>query len=115
MPTSRWIPTQFHLHLLAQLEVESAQRLIEQQHSRSIDQCPRQSNTLLLATRQFIRPTISHAGKRYQRQRLGHTALDVGSGLPCHAGTEGYVLCHRHVRKQRITLEDGINRASIRR
>ena len=40
---------QLDLHLLAQLEVERAQRLVEQQHRRPVHQRPRQRHALLLA------------------------------------------------------------------
>jgi hypothetical protein len=40
---------------LTQLEVEGTQRLVEQQDGWSIDQRPRQSNTLTLASGQLAR------------------------------------------------------------
>ena len=40
--------------------------------------------------------------------------LTIGSGLTGHAGAEGDVLRHRHMRKQRIALEDGVHWPPIR-
>jgi hypothetical protein len=43
-------PLQLDLHLPAQLEVESAQGLVEQQHLRVVDQSARKRDPLLLPT-----------------------------------------------------------------
>ena len=40
---------QLVLHLLAQLQVERAQRLVEQQHARAVDERARQRHALALA------------------------------------------------------------------
>ena len=44
-------PLQLELHLLAQLHVERAQRLVEQQGRGLVDERPRQRDALLLASR----------------------------------------------------------------
>ena len=49
------------LHLLAQLQVERAQRLVEQQHLRLVDQRARQRHALALAARQLRRPPVADA------------------------------------------------------
>jgi len=40
------------LHLLAQLQVERSQRLVQEQHARVHDQRPRERHALLLAARE---------------------------------------------------------------
>ena len=40
---------QLDLEALAELQVERAERLVEQQHRRAIDECPRNSHSLLLS------------------------------------------------------------------
>ncbi|HEY6017040.1 MAG TPA: coproporphyrinogen III oxidase [Gaiellaceae bacterium] len=42
-------PLQLQLHLLAQLQVERAERLVEQEHARPVDERPRERDPLLLA------------------------------------------------------------------
>ncbi len=42
---------QLDLHLLAQLEVERPERLVEQEHPWVVDQCARERDALLLARR----------------------------------------------------------------
>ena len=49
---------QFEAHLLAQLGVEVAERLVEQQHLRLGHQRPRQRDALLLAAAQIGRQPI---------------------------------------------------------
>ena len=41
---------QLELHLLPELEVKGAQRLVEEQDARSIDERPREGDSLALAT-----------------------------------------------------------------
>jgi hypothetical protein len=41
-------PLQLHLHLLAQLQVERAERLVQQQHGGPVDERPRERHALLL-------------------------------------------------------------------
>ena len=48
-------PLELHLHLLAQLEVERAERLVEQQYGRLVDQRSGERDALRLATRDLRR------------------------------------------------------------
>ena len=49
-------PLQLELHLLAQLHVERAERLVEQERSRPVDERPRERDALLLAAGELPRP-----------------------------------------------------------
>ena len=70
------------LHLFAQLEVERAQRLVEQLHLRLVDERARQRHTLALAARELAGPALAHAGESHQGQRLpAIAALQRGTGL----------------------------------
>ena len=51
------------LHRAAQLEVEGAQRLVEQQHLGLVDQCSGQRDALLLATGELGRPLAGLASR----------------------------------------------------
>ena len=55
MPMSCWIALQLELHLLAELQVERAERLVEQQHARPVDERARQRDPLLLTARELPR------------------------------------------------------------
>ena len=59
MPTSRWSCLELDLHLLAQLEVEGAEGLVEQQHLGPVDQRPREGDALALAAGELGRPAVA--------------------------------------------------------
>ena len=61
MPSWRCSAFSSALHLLAQLQVERAERLVEQQHLRLADQRARQRHALALAARQLRRPALADA------------------------------------------------------
>ena len=54
---------QLDLHLLAQLEVEGAERLVEQEHARVVDERARQRDPLLLPAGQLVRLAPLEAGQ----------------------------------------------------
>ena len=58
------------LHLLAQLQVERAQRLVQQQHARLADQRACQRHALALAARKLRRLALGHLGQPHQLQQL---------------------------------------------
>ena len=49
-------PLQLELHLLAELHVERAERLVEQERRRTVDERARERDALLLAARELLRP-----------------------------------------------------------
>ena len=59
IPTSLLDRLQLDLHLLAELEVERAQRLVEEQHPRPVDQRPGQGDALPLAAGELARLAFS--------------------------------------------------------
>ena len=66
---------QFLLHLLAELEVERAERLVEQQHLRPVDQRAGERHALALAAGKLRRAALLVAGK------LDHGERGLGLGL----------------------------------
>ena len=70
MPSWRCSALQLALHLLAQLQVERAERLVEQQHLRLADQRARQRHALALAARQLRRPALADVRQPHQLQQL---------------------------------------------
>ena len=101
------------LHLLAKLQVQRAQGLIQQKHSGVVDQRPRNGDALLLAAGQGIRLTLFIAGHLHQRQHLGNPALDLILGHLADGGSVSHVIKHRHVGEQGVALENGVYVALI--
>ena len=66
------------LHLAAQLEVERAERLVEQQHTRAQHQCARQGDSLLLPAGQLPRPAIREAAQLHELERLLRQSRPLG-------------------------------------
>ena len=63
---------QLVLHLLAQLPVERAQRLVEQHQARLEDQGARHGDPLLLAAGELLRAAVGQAVQPHHRQRARH-------------------------------------------
>ena len=61
---------ELQLHLLAQLEVEGTQRLVEEQHGGPVHERPGEGDALLLAAGHLPGPALAVAGQADQRQRL---------------------------------------------
>ena len=95
---------ELHLHLLAQLQVECTQRLVEEQHLRPVHQSPRQRDPLALPAREpdplegLVGPVSS---------------IPLGDLL--HEHSVLHVLLDAHVRKDRVVLEDRVHVPGVRR
>ena len=63
-------PLQLALHLLAQLQVERAERLVEEQHLRVVDDRAGERDPLALAARELHRLALAEALEPDERQRL---------------------------------------------
>ena len=61
---------QFLLHLLAQLQVERAERFVEQQHLRLVDEGAGERHALALAAGELARPALAVARQLDQGERL---------------------------------------------
>ena len=70
--------SQLGLHLLAQLQVEGAQRLIEQQRARTVHQRAGQRHALPLPTRKLRRSAIGHSLEAHRAQRVSDPLVLVG-------------------------------------
>jgi len=106
---------QLALHLFAQLGIERTQRLVEQQQARLVDQPARQRHTLFLATRQLVRELACLVLQVHEVERLAQPCRDLVPVPAGHLQREGDVLRHRHVRKKRVALEDGMHRSLLGR
>ena len=65
---------ELELHLLAQLEVERAQRLVEQQRGGFVDERARERDALLLAAGELPGPALLHALEAHRAHRLRRRA-----------------------------------------
>ncbi len=103
------------LHLLAELEVERAERLVEKEHPGPIHERARECDALALAAGELARLPALVALQAHHAQRLGQPRLALGTrNLPDHEPVR-HVLTDRHVREQGVVLEDGVDVAIERR
>ena len=85
------------LHLLAEILVERAERLVHEKEQRVVDGGPRQRHALLLAAGKLGRPAVGEVGKAHHLQDALHAGSDLDLGRTAHLEREGDVLPHRHV------------------
>src|SRR5262245_1966010 len=102
------------LHLLAQVLVEGAERLIEQEHVRVEDEAAREGNALLLAAGQLARMLVGEGPQADQVKDLAHALGLARARKPAHAQWKGHVALDRHVGEQRVVLEDDTDVALVR-
>ena len=106
---------ELQLHFLAQLQIQRAQRLVQQQHVRLVDQRAGNGDALLLTARKRIHAALAIAGQVDQAQHLIHTAVDFAAAHLFDLEAKGDVIPHVQVRKQRVLLEHRIDAALIGR
>ena len=97
------------LHVLAQAKVQSAQRLVEQQHLRAVDKRARDGDTLLLTAGKGCDAPVFKALEADDLQHLGHTVVNLLLGELRQTKTEGDVVVYVQMREQRVSLEDGVD------
>ncbi len=91
---------------VADVRVERAERLVEQQHLRIDGERPRERHPLALAARELrgalaapgVRPTSESSSSTRSRDLLARALADPQP--------EGDVLTHAHVGERRVVLED---------
>ena len=101
---------QLDLHLLAELEVERTERLVEEQHPRSVHERPRERDPLALSTRELVRLPVSEAARaaRWRAPRR-HGPAAPAFGTRLHSEPVLDVLRDGHVREQRVVLEHRVD------
>ena len=70
------------LHLLAQLQVEGAERLVEQQHLGPVDEGPGQRDALALAAGELVGLAAAVAGQPDRSERLRGALAALGLAAP---------------------------------
>ena len=104
---------EFDLHLLAQLEVQRAEWLVEQQHPWPPDQCAREGDALTLPARKLLRAPWRVLGQPDHVERVGGATPAFGLGHAAHLQAVLDVLRDGHVREQRVLLEHGVDVAAL--
>ena len=101
---------------VAELRVERAQRLVEEQDRRFEDQGPGQGDALLLSSRHLVGATPGVLGEPDQLQRLLDASLP-GPLVEVLAPPQavGDVLVDVEMREERVALEDRVDRALVGR
>ncbi len=106
---------QLELELLAQLDVKSTERLVEEECRGTIDERARQRDSLLLSTRELRRTALLVSLELDHPEHLVHsgTLLVLPELLQLEA--ERNVVVDRHVREERVVLEDHVHVPPVRR
>ena len=105
---------QFGAHVLAELEVERRERLVEQQHGRLDREGAGDRDPLALAAGQLGRFFVALAGERDELEQLIRALAAFALGDAATFEAEADVLPDAHQREQREILEDQRRRAAIR-
>ncbi len=106
---------QLELHLLAELEVECAERLVEQQHLRAVHERSRKRDALLLPAGQLARLALVEPFEPDDAQDLSRAPLQVRLGHLLPPQPERDVLEDVQVGKKGIALENRVDLALVRR
>ena len=104
---------ELELHLAAQLEVEGAERLVEEQHLGVVDQRAGHGDALLLAAGELVRLLAGLLAELDQVEHVLDLLLHRLDAAPAQA--EGDVLEDVEVREERVGLEDGVHRPLVGR
>ena len=103
------------LHVLAQLLVERAERLVHQHELRLEHQRAGERDALLLAAGKLVRPARLEARHAHHVERAAHARRHLGLGEAAHLQRKGDILADRHVREERVVLEHDADVAAVRR
>ena len=116
MPTCCWSAAQLGLHLLAQLQVEGAQGLVEEQHAGPVHEGPGQGHALPLAARELRRAGARPGpGRRTRSSTSAHAPLALRPRAPSAPAGHRPRSRPRHVGEERVVLEDGVHVALVGR
>jgi hypothetical protein len=90
----------------AKRRVQARQRLVEQEHARLADDGAPHRDALAFTTRQLGRPPIEEPLDAEHRGRLVHHARSGFTGHVAHPERKFHDFTRRHVRVERVALED---------
>ena len=107
-------PLQLDLELLAELEIEGAERLVEQQRLRPVHERTGERDTLSLSARELRRLPVPEPFQPHERQDVLGAASALRSRHLLHAQPVLDVLLHGHVREEGVVLKDRVDVARVR-
>src|SRR5207247_4340175 len=93
------------LHLLAQLQVERAERLVEEQHLGPVDERAGEGDALALAARELIRLSGSDGRELHTVEHLFDAPLPLGRADSLDSQAVRDVVGDRHVWEEGVVLE----------
>ena len=105
---------QLDLHLLAKLEIEGAERFVEQQDLRLQHQRPSQGDALGLSAAQLLGIAVLVPGHLDQLEHTAHVLGDLRPGQMLHQQPKGDVLRHRLVREESPALKHHVDGPPVR-
>ena len=108
-------PLELDLQLLAQAQVERAERLVEEQRTRAVDERAGERDALLLTARELRRLALGQVAELDELQRVVRALGDLGLVDLLALEPERDVLQDGQMREQRVGLEDGVDVALVRR
>src|SRR5579872_847731 len=104
---------QFALDRFAQIGVERAERLVEQEDVGLDDEAPRQRDALPLAAGKTVRAAVDNVGEPELLDDPLDALVDRLAVEPLHLEAIGDVAAHGHVREQGVALKDHCGRALL--
>ncbi len=106
---------QLQLHLRAQLLVQGAHGLVQQEQLGTLGQGTGQGHALALAAGELVRLALGVLAHLHQLEHLRHPGVDFRAGDLVLLETEGDVLRHGHVGEQGVGLEHHVDRPLVGR
>ena len=106
---------ELNLHILSHLEVKRCKRFVEKEHLRIIHERTRNGYPLLLTARKRFNGTVVIVGHAHHLEHLLHTLVDLILREFLKFQAECDIVVHVKVRKERIALEDRVERSLVRR
>ena len=103
------------LHVLAQLLVEGAERLVHEDQLGLEDEGPGEGDALLLAAGELRRAAAGEAAHLHHVEGARDLGVDLGLGELADLQREGEVLADGHVREERVVLEHHADAALVGR
>jgi len=104
---------ELELHLLSELQVQSPERFVEEQHLGVVAQRSGDGDALHLSTGELGGPATLEGGELDEGKDVRHAPDDLVLGDLAHLEPIGDVVEDRHVRKERIALEHGVDVALV--
>ena len=103
------------LHVQTESLVERAERLVEQQHGGLDGERAGHGDALLLASGELAREAITELGEAHDLEELVHRLPDLRALNAARLQAIRDVVGHRHVREERVALEDDPDVAEVGR